>query len=417
MSALDRCALSAAVEGRREDITKLLCDLIRIPSTVGNEAPVAQLLNDRLQGIADEVSFVPVTEDIRNDPDFSYPVRGLQYGDRPNVRAVKKGCGGGKSLLFNTHMDVVPPSSMQERPYDPWVEDGIVYGRGACDAKGQLVTAWALLAVLSDMGLTPGADITVHYVIEEEIGGNGTLAMARLGDRADAAIVLEPSDFVILPQIRGAVWFETTIYGQSGHSGKPGGTVSALLKSIEAIDAFTEYHARCLAESRGKYPLFDQFPNPAPLTVGQLEAGDWPAQAPQKAVLKGVLGILPDRTKEQVMEEMRQALKSSGDPWLADHFEMEFTYRHDASVIEPDHPLASALGAACEASGRDCRVSAMTASCDAWLYNNQLGIPTVVFGPGSLGVAHSDSEQIAVDEILKAAEVLATFVADWCGVA
>ena len=416
MHSVDKTALCRAIEARREDVTNLLCDLIRIPSTVGNEGPVAELLHRRLQGLADDIRFVPVTDAIRQDPDFSYPVRDLAYGDRPNVRAVKRGSGGGKSLLLNTHMDVVPPSSMQERPYDPQVQDGIVFGRGACDAKGQLVTAWTLLAVLSDLGLRPGGDITVHYVIEEEVGGNGTLAMVRQGDTADAAIVLEPSDFVILPQIRGAVWFETTVYGQSGHSGKPGGTVSALLKSVEAIEAFTEYHARCLAESRGKYPLFDRFENPAPLTVGQLEAGDWPAQAPQKAVLKGVLGILPDRTKEQVMEEMNQALRQSGDTWLAEHFEMDFTYRHDASVIDPEHPLVQALSAACTAAGRQAAVSAMTASCDAWLYNNQLGIPTAVFGPGSLGVAHSNQEQIAVDDILKATEILAGFVADWCGV-
>lgn len=414
MSELNPQDISAALQARREDIQNLLCDLIRIPSTVGNEGPAMELLHDRVRGLVDVAEFVPVTEDIRNDPDFSYPVRGLQYGDRPNLRVVKTGGGGDArpALLFNTHLDVVPPSSMQERPFDPQVRDGVVFGRGACDAKGQVACAYALLAALHDLRITPPADLIFHFVIEEEVGGNGTVAMVRRGEQADACIVLEPSDFVILPQIRGAVWFETTVYGQSGHSGRPGGTVSALMKAIRAIEAFTEYHARCLAESRGKYPLFDQFENPAPLTIGQMAAGDWPAQAPQKAVFKGVLGILPDRTKEQVMDEMRAALRDAGDPWLAEHFEMEFTYRHDASVIAPDHPLVGALQQACAAAGRPTSVSAMTASCDAWMYNNQLGIPTVVFGPGTLGVAHSDQEQIALDDILTGALALAALVDD-----
>jgi len=415
MATIDALRVDAALSARREDITALLCDLIRVPSMPGSEGPAMERMFAALQDLADVVEYVPVTEAIRQDPDFSYPVADIKYGDRPCIRAIKKGGGSGKSLLFNTHLDVVPPSSMHEKPFEPQVVDGVVFGRGACDAKGQAVTAWALLRLLKDLDVTPGGDITFHFVIEEEVGGNGSVAMVRTGDKADAAIVLEPTEFVILPQVRGAVWFETTIYGQSGHSGKPGGTVSALLKSIIAIQTFTKYHDRCIAESRGKYPLFDQFENPAPLTIGQLQAGDWPAQAPQKSVFKGVLGILPDRTKEQVMDEMRQALRDAGDPWLAENFEMEFTYRHDANVIEPDHPLVQGLEAACNACGQEPKVSAMTASCDAWLYNNQLKIPTVVFGPGSLGVAHSNQEQIAVDDILKAARVLASFVGDWCG--
>lgn len=412
MPTLDRNALRDALQARQEETTELLCDLIRIPSVPGHEGPVATLLAERLEGLVDAVELLPVTEEIRHDPDFSYPLRGLEYGERCNVRAVRRGRGGGGSLLLNTHLDVVPPSATQERAFEPQVRDGMVFGRGACDAKGQLATAWAMLAALADLGVELPGDLILHLVIEEEVGGNGTLALVRRGEAADAAIVLEPSECVILPQIRGAVWFETVIYGQSGHSGQPGGTVSALLEAICAIEAFTAYHARCIAESRGKYPLFDQFENPAPLTVGQLVAGDWPAQAPQRAVLKGVLGVLPDRTKEQVMQEMRQALREAGDPWLAEHFDMDFTYRHDASVIPPDHPLVQALSAACAAAGQPTRVSAMTASCDAWLYNNQLGIPTVVFGPGSLGVAHSDAEHIAVREVLMGAQVLAHLVTD-----
>lgn len=115
------------------------------------------------------------------------------------------------------------------------------------------------------------------------------------------------------------------------------------------------------------------------------------------------------------MEELRAAVVNGGDEWLAEHFEIEFTYRHDANVIEPDHPLVLALQEAVRVVGRPGEVSAMTASCDAWVYNNQLHIPTVVFGPGSLGVAHSDQEHIAVRDMLEAAAALATFVRGFCG--
>jgi len=405
------------------EITRVLSDLVAFPSTVGNEKPVAEYLHAHMQAFCDECDFVPNDNSLREDPDFSHPVKGLDYTDRPNVRVAINGSGamncaatGGRSLLMNTHMDVVPPSSMQEQPFEPQLRDGVLFGRGACDAKGQIATMYFLMKALHDLKPAVRGNIIGHLVIEEEVGGNGTVTMVRkTGDTADAALVFEPSDFTLYPQIRGAVWFEATVTGQSGHSGKPGGTVSALLKAIRAIEVFTEYHDRCIAESRGKYPLFDQFENPAPLTIGQLEAGDWPAQAPQKCVFRGVLGILPDRTKEQVMRELREAIRDCGDEWLAEHFEIEFTYRHDASVIAPDHELVQALGAALGASGLETKVSAMTASCDAWMYNNQLAIPTCWIGPGSLGVAHSDQEQIAVADVAKAVEVLYRFVCQWCG--
>jgi acetylornithine deacetylase len=170
-----------------------------------------------------------------------------------------------------------------------------------------------------------------------------------------------------------------------------------------------------LAASRG-IPLFDAFPNPMPITFGKLSAGDWPATAPSRAIVEGVLGLLPNKTRHQVMNEMRQAILESGDAWLREHFELQFMYRHDAHVLETNHPLVTGLAECCRESGAAGEVTAMTASCDSWFYNNQLGIPTVVFGPGSLGFAHSNEEQIRLEDIAAGAAVLARFLMRWCEV-
>jgi acetylornithine deacetylase/succinyl-diaminopimelate desuccinylase-like protein len=89
-------------------------------------------------------------------------------------------------------------------------------------------------------------------------------------------------------------------------------------------------------------------------------------------------------------------------------------YRHDASVLDPDHELPQALLESAVSAGTALEVSGMTASCDAWFYNNQLEIPTVVYGPGSLGVAHSKDEQIGMSEIALAAEVLTRLILSYC---
>lgn len=405
--------IRAYLETRRKEAVALLCDLIRMPSTRGNEGPVIRTLYERFRGRADACELVPVPESIVQDEDYSFPLKGLTYADRPNLEVVRRGEGGGLSLVFNTHVDVVPPSPGQDRAFDPEVRDGVVYGRGACDAKGQVAALYLALSALQDLDIRLKGDVTLHIVIEEECGGNGSLAMARRGCRADGAVVLEPSDLVLLPSVRGAVWFDVVCTGRAGHSGRAGDVVSALKKAAQAMDILERYHDRLLAASKG-HPLFDRYTNPMPITFGVMRAGDWPATAPNRAEFKGVFGFLPNVTRGEVQREMRASLLREGDAWLREHFELSFLYRHDGNEIPVDHPLVKAAEAACWEAGREPKVGAMPASCDAWLYNNQLKIPTLVMGPGSLGYAHTNEEQIAVDDLLKGAEVLVRLIASWC---
>lgn len=405
--------LRAAVAAARPETERFLCDLIRFPSLPGQEAEAMEYAARRFAELG-EVERVELSNALRDDEDYSDPVPGIDYTGRFNIRFRRAGAGGGRSLLFNTHLDVVPPSQGQERPFDPTVENGLVRGRGACDAKGQAAALFTALVALNKLGIPLKGDVLAHLVVEEEVGGNGTLAMTRRGEKADACIVMEPTSMRILSSVRGAVWFRVTTIGKAGHSGRAGDTVSALKQAIKVIEILEGYHARLLAASRG-FPLFDPYPNPMPLTIGKLHAGDWPATAPSRAVLEGVLGLLPNKTRHQVMDEMRQAIVEGGDEWLREHFTLEFMYRHDANVLDPCHALPTGLQAACREAGAEGEISAMTASCDSWFYNNQLGIPTVVFGPGSLGFAHSNDEQIHLDEIGAAAVVLARFINQWCG--
>lgn len=257
-------------------------------------------------------------------------------------------------------------------------------------------------------------DILVHLVNEEEVGGNGTLCMVRNGEHADGCIVMEPTDLKIMSSARGAVWFRVICKGTPGHSGSAGNTVSALKMGIRVIEILEQYHARLLKSSRG-FPLFDPYPNPMPITFGKFNSGNWPATAPAQAVIEGVLGLLPNKTRFQVMQEMHDAIREAGDSCLSEDVTLEFMYRHDSHVLSPTHPLVTELQSVCQETGSNDEVAAMTASSDSWFYNNLLNIPTVVFGPGRLQVAHSNHEQIQLDHICRAALILVCFFERWCG--
>jgi len=289
-----------------------LCDLLRFPSTSGHEHEAMCFLDERLRSVGADGERSALSNALRQDTDYCDPVPDLEYDGRFNLRLVRRGVGGGRTLLLNTHIDVVPPSEGMTEPWAGRCADGVVHGRGACDAKGQAATIFLVRKALEALGVRLAGDLSVHLVVEEENGGNGTLAMVRRGERADGCVVMEPSDGRLFISIRGAVWFRLTLRGRAGHSGQAGVTRSALLMARDAIGILERYHADLLRLSRG-FELFDVYPNPMPITFGRLNAGNWPASAPSVAVVEGVLGLLPNKTKEQVCEEMAHALRSCGD--------------------------------------------------------------------------------------------------------
>jgi acetylornithine deacetylase len=394
------------------DAIDFLKQMIRIPSLSGQEEKVIQLIYEKFKPLTDEIELMSLPENLPDDPEYSFPIPGIQYEGRHNLRGVIKGAGGGKSILFNTHADVVPASANQTKAFEPFVENESVYGRGACDAKGQIATLYMLAHFLKNKRIGLKGDIIFLLVVEEENGGNGSLAAIRKGERADAAIVMEPSSLKILPSVRGAVWFRIICTGKPGHSGSAGKRISALDLAIEAKEILTKYHQKLLAASKG-IPLFDDFENPMPITFGKLHAGDWPATIPNQAVLEGVLGFLPNKNRFEIMDEIKTEINQYGSDELKSNVRIEFMYKHDSHVFPTDHLLVQMLSESCEKSKVTPQITAMPASCDSWLFQNQLKIPTVVFGPGDLAVAHSNHEHVKINDIELAAKILVEFVMDW----
>ena len=405
--------IRAAVAARLADAQELLCELIRVRSLPGKESAAMDVAAEAFTPLG-RVERVGLSNDLRDDDDYCDPVPDIDYTGRSNLRVVTAGGGGeGKSLLLCTHLDTVPPSKGQPNPYDPQQRDGSIFGLGSCDAKGQVATIYLVLAALRELNVPLGGELITHLVVEEEVGGNGAIAMARCGERADGCIVLEPTDLKILTSIRGSVWFRIKLRGKAGHAGTPGKSRSAVDMAIRVVEILKAYHDRLLSASRGD-PLFDRHADPMPLTVGKLHAGHWPATAAAEAVLECVQGLLPPRTARQVAAEITAAVRDQGGPDIADNFDIHFMFRHDPSVIAVDHPLVAGLVAAARDAGSRGDIDAMTASCDACFYNNRLQIPTLVFGGGSLGVAHSAGEHMPLAELAKAAEILLAAALQWC---
>jgi acetylornithine deacetylase len=414
---LERALVRTTLDSLAAESVEFLCDLIRIPSTRGNEGPVNRLVAERMKDLCTGAALMQIPESFKDDPLYSWPIPGLSYEQTQNLRLTLAGASPetSRSLILNAHADVVPPSKNQENAFQPSVRDGVVTGRGACDDKGQIAVIHLLLSTLKKLRLRPRGTLTVDIVVEEENGGNGTLFMVRNPVHADGAIVMEASERKIFAAVRGAVWFEVICHGKPGHSGRAGDVVSALKEGVKAMGALEEYHDRLLAASRGYNPLFDAYENPMPVTFGTMNAGDWPATAPARASIKGVFGFLPNTTVKAVQQGMVDAIKNSPHGYLREHFDILFTMlNNEGNELPVGHPLVQELITAGIDAGTPMEVSAMTAACDAWRYAG-MNIPTVVMGAGNLKYAHSNEEQISVAEIKETSGVLLRFLERWCG--
>jgi acetylornithine deacetylase len=405
--------LSAAIRSRGDWARDLLCRLIAFPSTTGAESSVQEFLYDFLSRADFPVRLSPIDESIVDDPDYT-PVPGHEsYRGRPNVLVDLAGAGGGRSAILNSHTDVVPgPDGM----FEARSENGVVHGRGACDAKGQVVTILLALSALKELGVRLKGDVEAQFVIEEEAGGNGSLAAIAGGRRADAAVVLEPTGLGVRPTNRGAAWFKFTVSGRSVHMGRYREGVNAFEEMLGLVPVLKEYESFLREASKG-YPGFPDDPSPVVVNIGRVRGGDWPSTVPAECVVEGGIAFLPNRTARRIEEEVRALIEAKATPWAREHARFELAgLRNEAFATPAGHPAVLSFERAAESVLGPRPLEGWTASCDARLFFHRGGMPTLVFGAGDLGRAHALDERVEMDDILRAAEVLTRFLTDWCGI-
>jgi len=403
--------LTSLIDHRSDQAAALLARLISFPSTAGNEREIQEFLAEYTGELGFEPRLVPIYRNIESDADYTPVPNHKGYHDRRNLVLAVEGKGGGRSIILNTHVDVVPgPDEL----FQPRIENGTVYGRGAVDAKGHVVTILLALSALKDTGIRLSGDVIVQFVIEEEAGGNGALSVILDGMRADGVIVMESTDFCIHPAGRGAVWFKLTIEGKSTHMGRWKDGVNAIEKMVGAIHILQDYEQELLAQS-GNDPLF---PDPAAnvkVNFGQIQGGEWPSMVAGKCVLEGGIGFLPNKRLAEIREEVQQALESRADEWTRQHYSLDFSRLHnEAYRMDPDDAIVKTLAESVKTCGLIPNITGMTASCDARLFWHRGRMPTVVFGPGKFPYAHALDEQISIADITTGAKILADFLIRWC---
>ena len=400
------------IDSRSRETIDLLSALIRFRSTAGNEQPVQEYLARHIADLGFDPRLVPIHPNIEADEDYTTVPGHKGYEGRTNLVFTVPGTGGGRSIILNSHVDTIPaPDELLQ----PKVNGDVVHGRGACDAKGQVLVILLALSALKEAGVRLKGDVMAQFVIEEEPGGNGSLSVILDGMRADGVVVIESTNFKVYTANRGALWFKLGIEGKSVHMGRWRDGVSALDEMIAAIRIFKDYEQTLLAESSGD-PLFPDPSASVIVNVGMIHGGDWPSAVPGYCEIEGGVGFLPNKRLSDIREELRREIEEHASRWTHEHYSLEYSRLHnEAYRIPHDHPLAQTLWGSVASLGMQSEVTSWSASCDARLFHHRGGMPVVVFGPGSVSHAHSDEEQISIKDLNLGARILADFLIRWCG--
>jgi acetylornithine deacetylase len=405
LSRSDWIELWCSIERLRPLAVEILSDLVAAPSLGGNELECQRRVAAWMQRLGGQVSEFEVDADLLRRLPGYIPAHS-SYKERPNVVGRWRGHSARPSLIINSHVDVVDPGDLSEWDDDPWqprVREGRLFGRGATDAKGCLAAALLALAALRELQLPFQGDLMLQSVVDEEATGNGTLDCLRRGMMADGVIVMEPTSLEVCSGHRGLRGLHVRVQGEAAHTGGAGGRSAIRLAGI-VINELEGLNA--VWRKISKENDFD----PPRINIGKIAGGDSIYVVPDRCEFWAGIRYAPGQMAEllnTIKETVRVTCQREDTP-SAVTFE-EF-YDVEAMPSNADSETVRLLAqCAAQVTGKTLSIKTFQAGCDARHFA-RFGIPTAIFGPGALAVAHASNEFVEISEIISAAKILTTFI-------
>jgi putative selenium metabolism hydrolase len=389
---VDRRALEgihAYVDRHGPEMVELLRQLIAIPSYESQIGPVGEACAERMKGLHfDEVRF-----------DSMGNVLG-RMGDGP------------RTLLFDSHIDTVGIGNRDEWQWDPFdgkEEDGVLYGRGACDEKGSTPPMLYAIAALRELDLIEGWTLYYFGNMEEWCDGIAPHALVEHeGLRPDVVVIGEPTRLNIYRGHRGRVEVSATFRGKSAHAAMPRLGDNPLYRAAPFI--------------QGVERMLDRLPSDPFLGPGTIAVTNVTVDTPSLNAVPAEAQVYLDRrvtlgeTAEQVLSQIRELPQAASatieiptydqPSYTGFVFPVEKVF--PAWALSPDHPLLRAAEAGFRAVyGREPEVGKWEFSTNGIYWMGKANIPSIGFGPGDERYAHTVLDQAPVREVIDAARFYA----------
>lgn len=375
------------------DVTALLHDLVAIDSVNPDLTPGAA----GEVGVARHVANWLMRAGLDVDIEDAAP-------RRPNVVGIARGSGGGRSLMFNAHMDTVGVAGMTQ-PHTPVIDGKRLYGRGSYDMKGGLAAALVAAAQAKQQNLR--GDVIVTAVCDEEYASIGTEAIVKRW-HADAAIVTEPTELQICVAHKGFVWLQVETTGVAAHGSRPELGVDAIAKMGHLLVGLEKLDHDLRANPTHK--LLKSGSLHASLIRGGQELSSYP----ERCLVDVERRTIPGETPELVQAQIQAILDrlAATDPTFK--ASVKTTFARESFGIAEDEPIFQLVNrTASGILGQAPNVISVPFWMDTAILS-AAGIPCLAFGPSGTG-AHAVVEWVDLESVAQCTQVLLETAIAFCG--
>lgn len=390
-----------------EELVRLTRDLVRAPSVYspkdpeGNESRAARFVADYLEQAGFEVQ----TEEAAPG--------------RPNVWAVWEGSLPGRTLLFEAHTDVVTEGDAGEWTHPPFgaeLAGGRIYGRGACDTKGNLAAAVVAVKAIRDSGVPfPGRIVLCHPVDEEGMmAGIKHFIERGHADGVDGAVICEPEENQLCVRQKGALRIEVTVRGKMAHGAMPLSGVNPVTRAARFVVA-VEKLEREEIERHGE-DAFLGYPSITPTILMGPECGEPQINViPASAYAALDIRTTPSQSHGELVKRLEDIVErlAAGDPDFDAN--LEVIEARPPTETPMDAPLVRAMASAyTHLTGKEPRYNGVPGATDGTFLHAWAGIPIITTGAGEREIPHHRDEWVGVDELLETCKLYAATAMHFC---
>lgn len=415
--------LSDYLESRTGETIKTLDDLVRIPTHVPpgeNYEKAVDYAARKLENLDFEVEKIFMQRALfeRKNPRLTH-----LKGDRVNLSAIKN-IGAEKTLLINTHLDVVPASpNWTVPPFECTMKDDRIFGRGVADSKGGPAALFTVLSAMEELEIKPKYNLNIALTTDEEMGPySGLCHLADLGKlKADYFLSMDGDSDDITTASNGNVDWQIDVFGRSYHSGSSFLGVNAIEKSIPVMNELMILKER-VEKRRSKVPASVAITQKTGiktlmpvLNITVINAGVKQNIVPDKCTMKGDRRFIPEEKYDDIRKEFDTAVSNVKGKYP----EIDLKYSCDEiyapMLTDMKNPWVREVQmAASEISGREIRLAGAQGSLDVAYAVKVTGLPACCFGIGrrTQSNAHADDENIRVDDLVMYTKFLGKLI---CG--
>jgi succinyl-diaminopimelate desuccinylase len=411
------------LDSKTGETIKILDELVRIQTQVPpgeNYEEAMNLMAQKLEKFNFKVEKLIMPRELfeKKNPRLLHLV-----GDRVNLSAIKD-IGAKKTLLINTHLDVVPANSgWTVPPFECTVKDRRIYGRGVADSKGGVAALLTVLSAIEELDIEPAYNLNIALTTDEEMGPySGLCYFADLGKlKADYFLSMDGDCDDITIASNGNVDWQIDVFGKSYHSGSSFLGINAIEKSIPLLNELMELKSE-VEKRRSKVPASMAISQKtgiktlmSVLNITVISAGVKQNIVPDKCTIKGDRRYIPEENFSDVCKEMNGAIDRVKEKHPDINLKISCNDIYAPMLNDMSHPwINNVKRVADEVTGRNVRLAGTQGSLDVAYAVSVTGLPACCFGIGrrTESNAHAEDENIHIEDLAMYTRFLGKLICD-----